>query len=95
MHQQHSTRSRRLCALAVTTLALDLGGNPGISRDNPLERHHRDALSGKAHAPQNNLVRTILAKAALGRHAATAPEKLEPVPVRTSQPPRLAVVASN
>ena len=82
-------------AIAVTTLALDLGGNPGISRDNQLERHHRDALSGKAHAPQNNLVRTILAKAALGRHAATAPEKLEPVPVRTSQPPRLAVVASN
>ncbi|NRP20729.1 putative acyl-CoA dehydrogenase YdbM [Ensifer adhaerens] len=79
-------------AIAVTTLALELGGNPGISRDNPLERHHRDALSGKAHAPQNNLIRTMLAKAALSRHAAAPAEPLEPVPVRTHQQPRLAVV---
>ncbi|MEZ2129691.1 MULTISPECIES: acyl-CoA dehydrogenase family protein [unclassified Sinorhizobium] len=79
-------------AIAVTTLALELGGNPGISRDNPLERHHRDALSGKAHAPQNNLVRTMLAKAAFGRHAATPAAPLEPVPVRTHHQPHLAVV---
>ena len=79
-------------AIAVTTLALELGGNPGISRDNPLERHHRDALSGKAHAPQNNLVRTMLAKAALGRHPATSAVPLEPVPVRPHPQPRLAVV---
>ncbi|CAH1673879.1 acyl-CoA dehydrogenase family protein [Chelatococcus asaccharovorans] len=79
-------------AIAVTTLALELGGNPGISRDNPLERHHRDALCGKAHAPQNNLVRTILARAALGRHAAKPAVSLEPVPVRPHPQPRLAVV---
>lgn len=82
-------------AIAATTLALDLGGNPGISRDNPLERHHRDALSGKAHAPQNNMIRIILAKAALGRHAAANTAPVEPVPVRPHQPPRLAVVGSN
>lgn len=82
-------------AIAATTLALDLGGNPGISRDNPLERHHRDALSGKAHAPQNNLVRTILAKAALGRHAAAGNAPVEPVPVRPRQIPRLAVVGNS
>ena len=82
-------------AIAATTLALDLGGNPGISRDNPLERHHRDALSGKAHAPQNNLVRTMLAKAALGRHAAAGTAPVEPVPVRPRQVPRLAVVGNS
>lgn len=81
-------------AILATTLALELGGNPGISRDNPLERHHRDALSGKAHAPQNNLVRTMLAKAALGRHAAAPPSAIEPVPVQAPTP-RLALVARN
>ncbi|AGS25995.1 acyl-CoA dehydrogenase family protein [Rhizobium etli] len=80
-------------AIAVTTLALELGGNPGISRDNSLERHHRDALSGKAHAPQNNLIRTMLAKAAIVRHAAAPAVPLEPVPVLTHQQPRLAVVS--
>jgi alkylation response protein AidB-like acyl-CoA dehydrogenase len=52
-------------AIAVTALALDLAGNPGLSRDNPLERHHRDALCGRAHAPQNNMIRVMAAKAAL------------------------------
>ncbi|MET3900637.1 alkylation response protein AidB-like acyl-CoA dehydrogenase [Devosia sp. UYZn731] len=82
-------------AILATTLALDLGGNPGISRDNPLERHHRDALSGKAHAPQNNLVRTILAKSVLARYAATPTETIEPVPVRATHPPRLVAVGSS
>ncbi|MBX4922219.1 acyl-CoA/acyl-ACP dehydrogenase [Rhizobium bangladeshense] len=79
-------------AIAVTTLALEIGGNPGISRDNPLERHHRDALSGKAHAPQNDLVRTMLAKAAFGRREATPSAPLDPVPVRTHHQPHLAIV---
>lgn len=54
-------------AVAVTTLALELGGNPGLRRSHPLERHHRDALCGRAHAPQNNMIRTMAAKAALAR----------------------------
>lgn len=54
-------------ALAVTVLALDLGGNPGISRDNALERHHRNVLGARAHAPQNNLIRAGLGKAAFAR----------------------------
>ena len=52
-------------AVAVTELALELAGNPGISRDNPLERHHRDALTGRAHAPQNALIRAQAGKTAL------------------------------
>lgn len=80
-------------AILATTLALDLGGNPGISRDHPLERHHRDAISGRAHAPQNNMVRTILAKGALARHAARDGKPLEPVAVRSATRPRLVANA--
>lgn len=32
--------------------AIALTGNPGLSRANPLERHFRDALCGRVHAPQ-------------------------------------------
>ena len=80
-------------AILATTLALDLGGNPGISRDHPLERHHRDAISGKAHAPQNNMIRTILAKGAFARYAARKDEPVEPVAVRTPTRPRLVASA--
>lgn len=80
-------------AILATTLALDLGGNPGISRDHPLERHHRDALSGKAHAPQNNMIRTILAKGAFARYAARKDETVEPVPVLKPTRPRLVASA--
>jgi alkylation response protein AidB-like acyl-CoA dehydrogenase len=60
-------------ALAVTSLALDLGGNPGVSRNHPLERYQRDVLCGRAHAPQNNLVRAMAAKAALAKWEARFP----------------------
>lgn len=80
-------------AILATTLALDLGGNPGISRDHPLERHHRDAISGKAHAPQNNMIRTNLAKGALARYAARDQQPVEPVAVRNPARPRLVASA--
>jgi alkylation response protein AidB-like acyl-CoA dehydrogenase len=67
-------------AVVVTSLALELGGNPGLRRDNPLERHHRDALCGRAHAPQNNMIRVMAAKAALARF----PAKPAPEPVVTA-----------
>lgn len=62
-------------AVDITTRALDLAGNHGLSRDNPLERHHRDALCGRIHAPQNDLLRI---KAGQGAFAArrSAPERL-------------------
>ena len=44
-------------AVMVTDLALSLAGNIGLSRSAPLERHHRDALCGRAHAPGNALIR--------------------------------------
>jgi alkylation response protein AidB-like acyl-CoA dehydrogenase len=71
-------------AIAATTLALDLGGNPGVSRDHPLERHHRDALCGRVHAPQNNLLRGQLAGALLrDRQARPATQA---APERTAAP---------
>jgi alkylation response protein AidB-like acyl-CoA dehydrogenase len=75
-------------AVAVTALALDLGGNPGLKRDHPLERHHRDALCGRAHAPQNNMIRTMAGKAALARLKPVAPASEAPV----ARPPKLTVV---
>ncbi|AGT10709.1 acyl-CoA dehydrogenase family protein [Paracoccus aminophilus] len=62
-------------ATQASIIALDLGGNPGISRDNPLERHHRNVLGAKAHAPQNNIIRAGLGKAAFDRYAAAQAEE--------------------
>lgn len=53
-------------ALAVTTAALALGGNHGLSRSRALERHHRNALCGRAHAPVAALVRGAAGRQALG-----------------------------
>jgi alkylation response protein AidB-like acyl-CoA dehydrogenase len=49
-------------AVAVTDLALELGGNRGLRRDYNLERHHRDAITARAHAPQSHMIRTILGR---------------------------------
>ena len=77
-------------AVAVTSRALELGGNPGLKRDNPLERHHRDALCGRAHAPQNGMIRTMAAKAAFARleKQAELPPLRDPAAPTTQAPPR-------
>jgi len=54
-------------AVAITSLALDLAGNPGLNRDFQLERHHRDAITARSHAPQSHMIRTIAARNALSR----------------------------
>jgi len=77
-------------AVAVTSTALELGGNPGLKRTNPLERHHRDALCGRAHAPQNNLVRVMAAKALLGRIAPEGPARVAEPPAQ----PKLTLVST-
>jgi alkylation response protein AidB-like acyl-CoA dehydrogenase len=53
-------------AIEVTTLALSLCGNHGLSQSNDLERHHRNALCGRIHAPQDDTIRLAAGKAALG-----------------------------
>jgi alkylation response protein AidB-like acyl-CoA dehydrogenase len=46
--------------------ALELGGNPGLSRANPLERHYRDVLCARVHSPQDDTVRLTAGRLALG-----------------------------
>ncbi len=53
-------------AITAVEKALKLTGNHGISRSNPLERHHRDVLCGRIHSPQEDTVRIGAGKAALG-----------------------------
>jgi alkylation response protein AidB-like acyl-CoA dehydrogenase len=43
-------------AIRVVDLALQLCGNHGLSRRNPLERHHRDVLCSRIHTPQNDSI---------------------------------------
>jgi alkylation response protein AidB-like acyl-CoA dehydrogenase len=54
-------------AIKAVESALELTGNPGLSRHNPLERHYRDVLCSRIHTPQNDFILT-----AAGRQACEA-----------------------
>ncbi|PWR18274.1 acyl-CoA dehydrogenase family protein [Zavarzinia compransoris] len=43
-------------AVDVVRIGLDLTGNPGLSRHNPLERHYRDVLCSRIHTPQDDVI---------------------------------------
>ncbi|TCQ99086.1 acyl-CoA dehydrogenase family protein [Neorhizobium sp. JUb45] len=43
-------------AVKALELALSITGNHGLDRANPLERHYRDALCGRVHAPQTDTI---------------------------------------
>jgi alkylation response protein AidB-like acyl-CoA dehydrogenase len=43
-------------AIEAVQIAVEAAGNPGLSRDNPLERHYRDVLCARIHTPQNDSV---------------------------------------
>jgi alkylation response protein AidB-like acyl-CoA dehydrogenase len=43
-------------AIEAVQLAIEASGNPGLTRDNPLERHYRDVLCARIHTPQNDSV---------------------------------------
>ncbi|MET0287696.1 MAG: acyl-CoA dehydrogenase family protein [Polyangiales bacterium] len=51
-------------SIRAVEIGLELTGNPGLSKTNPLERHYRDVLCSRIHSPQND---TILVAA--GQHA--------------------------
>ncbi len=53
-------------AIAAVARALELTGNPGLSRANPLERHHRDVLCSRVHTPQNDMLLAAAGRAAFG-----------------------------
>jgi alkylation response protein AidB-like acyl-CoA dehydrogenase len=52
-------------AVRALELALQLAGNHGLSRSNPLERHYRDVLCSRIHTPQNDSILIAAGKAAL------------------------------
>lgn len=52
-------------AIRAVELALELTGNPGLSRRNPLERHYRDVLCSRIHSPQDDSILALAGKAAL------------------------------
>ncbi|MET0209119.1 MAG: acyl-CoA dehydrogenase, partial [Burkholderiaceae bacterium] len=60
-------------AIQVVELALQLSGNHGLSRRNPLERHHRDVLCSRIHTPQDDSVLGAAGLAALRAFAENEP----------------------
>jgi alkylation response protein AidB-like acyl-CoA dehydrogenase len=64
-------------AIAVVEKAVELSGNPGLSKANPLERHYRDVLCSRIHTPQND---TILVNSGKAAFAALASASLLPEP---------------
>ncbi|TWS95679.1 acyl-CoA dehydrogenase family protein [Reyranella sp. CPCC 100927] len=57
-------------AHAVVERALSLTGNHGLSRRNPLERHHRNVLCSRVHTPQDDSSLIAAGREALGVRAA-------------------------
>ena len=43
-------------AIAAVERAVELVGNPGLSRANQIERHLRDVLYSRIHTPQNDSI---------------------------------------
>ncbi|MDH2399955.1 acyl-CoA/acyl-ACP dehydrogenase [Bradyrhizobium sp. SSUT18] len=52
-------------AVRALELALSISGNHGLDRANPLERHYRDALCGRVHAPQSDTILVNVGRASL------------------------------
>jgi len=51
-------------AIAAVERAVELIGNPGLSRANHLERHLRDVLCSRIHTPQNDSILVAAGRAA-------------------------------
>jgi alkylation response protein AidB-like acyl-CoA dehydrogenase len=65
-------------AIKVVEKAIELSGNPGLSRANALQRHYRDVLCSRIHTPQND---TILVNSGRAAFAARAAGKTPPAGV--------------
>ncbi|MBD2492776.1 acyl-CoA dehydrogenase family protein [Nostoc sp. FACHB-280] len=56
-------------SIRAVEIGLELIGNPGLMKKNPLERHYRDVLCSRIHTPQNDVICQSLGKAALNKSA--------------------------
>lgn len=66
-------------AIQVVEKAIELSGNPGLSRANPLERHYRDVLCSRIHTPQNDTILVNSGRAAFAARAAAKKASLSGV----------------
>jgi alkylation response protein AidB-like acyl-CoA dehydrogenase len=57
-------------AIQVVEKAIELSGNPGLSRANALQRHYRDVLCSRIHTPQNDTILVNSGRAAFAARAA-------------------------
>lgn len=55
-------------AITAVSRAVEVTGNPGLSQNNPLERHYRNVLCGRIHTPQADVVLEATGRIALGNH---------------------------
>ena len=53
-------------AITAVEKAVEVSGNPGLTRANPLERHLRDVLCARVHSPQADMVLGNAGRIALG-----------------------------
>ena len=53
-------------AIEVTRKALQVHGGTGYSRELPLERYHRDAISQSLHGPTTEILKSMLAMMIMG-----------------------------
>jgi alkylation response protein AidB-like acyl-CoA dehydrogenase len=53
-------------AIRAVEIGLQLTGNPGMSRKNPLERHYRDVLCSRIHSPQDDTILVAAGRAGFG-----------------------------
>jgi alkylation response protein AidB-like acyl-CoA dehydrogenase len=53
-------------AIAAVQIAVEISGNPALTRRNPLERHLRDVLCARVHSPQADSAFVGAGRAALG-----------------------------
>ena len=71
---QHAGQIKQLvCANAIRAveLAIEASGNPGLSRNNPLERHLRDVLCSRVHTPQQDVALGNVGRAAFAHYRET------------------------
>jgi alkylation response protein AidB-like acyl-CoA dehydrogenase len=64
-------------AIQVVEKAIELSGNPGLSRANPLQRHYRDVLCSRIHTPQNDTILVNSGRAAFAARAAKIADRLK------------------
>jgi len=53
-------------AIRAVQIGLELTGNPGLTRKNPLERHYRDVLCSRIHSPQEDTILVAAGRAGFG-----------------------------